>query len=176
MNCLTCHNLYKFYEKTKNCLKCPKYVNYLQTECLDTIPDGYYLSDEIYGIIEKCHSLCKTCETGPKTINGVFHMNCKTCLYQSNSKALIEGNCPQSSEKKDIDDKPNDNRRKGKKSNDPPFIWISIILVILILVVISIMIYMKCKKRNNNRIRNTDYYNFGGKNIPFEDEYDTGIN
>ena len=40
MNCLTCHKLYKFYQKSTNCLKCPKYVNYLQTGCIITIPEG----------------------------------------------------------------------------------------------------------------------------------------
>ena len=176
MNCLTCHNLYKFYEKAKNCLKCPNYVNYLQTGCIDTIPDGYYLSDEIFGIIEKCHNLCKTCKSGPKIINGIDHMNCETCLYQNNSKIIIDGNCPQSSRSNDIDDKSNDNKRKGKKSNNSPFIWISIILVIMMLFVIIIMIYIKCKNRYNGNIKNTDYYSIGGRNIPFEDEDNSGIN
>ena len=53
MNCLTCHKLYNFYKKSKNCFKCPKYVNYLQTGCIDIIPDGFYLANKTTGIIEK---------------------------------------------------------------------------------------------------------------------------
>ena len=174
MNCLSCHNLYKLYEKTKNCLKCPKYVNYLQTGCIDTIPDGYYLSDQIFGIIDKCHNLCKTCNSGPRTIDGVVHMNCETCLYTSSSKKLIEGNCPESSERND--NKYDNDNKKTKKSNNSVFIWITIILIILILVVIGIMIYIKCRQNKNIKKNNTDYYNIGGRNIPFEDEYNSGIN
>ena len=174
MNCLSCHNLYKLYEKTKNCLKCPKYVNYLQTGCIDTIPDGYYLSDQIFGIIDKCHNLCKTCNSGPTTLNGVVHMNCETCLYTSSSKKLIEGNCPESSERND--NKYDNDNKKAKKSNNSVFIWITIILIILILVVIGIMIYIKCRQNKNIKKNNTDYYNIGGRNIPFEDEYNSGIN
>ena len=175
MNCLTCHNLYKFYQKTKNCLKCPKYVNYLQTGCVDEIPEGYYLSDEIFGIIEKCYHLCKTCKSGPETINGIVHMNCETCLYQSNFKMLIDGNCP--SEESKSPDSNKDKNEKKNKSNNSFGIVISIIIVILVLVISGVIIYIKCFKNKGVIIkRKTDYYNIGeklnvgGKIIPFEDE------
>ena len=171
MNCLSCHKLYNFYEKSKNCLKCPKYVNYLQTGCIDTIPDGYYLSDENRGIIEKCHYLCKTCKTGPKMLLNQVNMNCVTCLYDNNlNQKLIEGNCPDSS-----DDKANKNDIKKKKNYSENnisslIIILSIIFVILVASLIGIIIYMKfCRKKQELKKSNSYYYNIG-KIIPFEDE------
>ena len=170
MNCLSCHNFYKLYEKTKNCLKCTKYVNYLQTECIDTIPDGYYLSDSIFGTIEKCHNLCKTCKSGPTMVNNEVHMNCETCLYQSSSKVQIEGNCPEPSigpEQPDNEDK----KKENESSSNGFAIAITIIIVILVLIIIGCIIYLKCYQ-NRSSIKkndNTDYYNIGGKIIPFDD-------
>ena len=77
MNCLSCKdNTYKFYPKNRNCLKCPKYVNYEQTECIEEIPDKYYLYNSTFGTIEKCHELCSKCSNGP-TENS---MNCDYCI------------------------------------------------------------------------------------------------
>lgn len=77
MNCLSCIDKnYKYYPKNKNCLNCPKYVNYDQTECIDEIPIKYYLSDSIYGIIENCHILCSICSEGPTSTS----MNCDYCI------------------------------------------------------------------------------------------------
>ena len=47
MNCLSCKPGYQLYEST-NCLSCPKYIKYINyelTECLNEIPNGYYLKD-----------------------------------------------------------------------------------------------------------------------------------
>ena len=77
MNCLSCRDdNYKYYPKNKNCLNCPKYVNYDQTECLDEIPQKFYLSDSNLGIIEKCHELCSICSRGPTSTS----MNCDYCI------------------------------------------------------------------------------------------------
>ena len=175
MNCLSCHKLYNFYEKSKNCLKCPKYVNYLQTECIDTIPDGYYLSDENSGTIEQCHYLCKTCKTGPKASFTQILMNCETCLYKNvlNQK-LSEGNCPEKSDDKGKNDNKKDkNKKKNNSENNISslIIILSIIFGILVAALIGIIIYMKfCKKKQElKKNNNTDYYNIG-KIIPFEDE------
>ena len=53
----------------------------MQTQCIDEIPEGYYLSDKNMHTIDKCHELCKTCKTGPNYKDGDFYMNCETCLY-----------------------------------------------------------------------------------------------
>ena len=77
MNCLSFREKdFKFYSKNKNCLKCQKYVNYDQTECINEIPAGYYLSNISFGIIEKCHELCSKCSKGP-----IYNsMNCEACI------------------------------------------------------------------------------------------------
>ena len=175
MNCKSCHNLYKFYENSTNCLKCPRYVNYLQTECIDTIPDGYFLYDTNLGTIEKCHNLCKTCKKKSEVINNQIHMNCETCLYKNNNLKLIEGNCPKlpgEEKKEEKNDSPS-----SPSSNNNLFLWISIIVGTLILVIIVFIIICKicCSNKQNIQKNNSDYYNIGGKNIPFEDE-NSGIN
>ena len=62
MNCKSCIDpIYKFYPNNRNCLYCPKYVNYEQTECINEISDKFYLRDPLQGIIEKCPDLYMTC-------------------------------------------------------------------------------------------------------------------
>ena len=61
-----------------NCLDCKynnKYVNYQQTECIDEVPEGFYVNSTDYNKINKCHPKCKTCNNAP--INN--DMNCLTC-------------------------------------------------------------------------------------------------
>ena len=83
MNCKSCKfENYKFYPKNRNCLNCPKYVNYEQTECANEISNGYYLYDAEYGIIEKCHELCSKCTKGPTYSS----MNCDYCKEGYNLK------------------------------------------------------------------------------------------
>ena len=137
MNCFSCFKLYNFYEKSTNCLKCSKYVNYLQTECIDTIPDGYFLLDSTKGIIGKCHDLCKTCKAEPKMINNELYMNCETCKYSDKTN---DGNCPEISE----DNKKNEEDDSSGESS--ALIWVAIILVVLIVVMGVIIIYIKCFK------------------------------
>ena len=173
MNCKSCHNLYKFYEKSTNCLKCSKYVNYLQTECIDTIPEGYYLENENMGTIQKCHSLCKTCLRKPEQINNQIYMNCETCLYENKNLQLIKGNCPESPSKKD------DEKGKEGKSGNNIFLWISVSIgALIIIVIIAVIIIKKCcgNKEKMEVDNNIDYYNISGKNIPFEDENNFRIN
>ena len=170
MNCKTCHNLYKFYEKSTNCLKCDKYVNYLQTQCIDEIPEGYFLLDQNLGIIGKCHSLCKTCKYQPVEINKQVHMNCETCLYENKSyKKLVEGNCPESPEKLE------DNKNNSINSNNSILIICIIIITVLIIIIIGIIAYKKCfSSKAIKSIDNKDYHNIEGKNIPFDDENSFG--
>ena len=173
MNCKSCHNLYKFYEKSTNCLKCSKYVNYLQTECIDTIPEGYYLENENMGTIQKCHSLCKTCLRKPEQINNQIYMNCETCLYENKNLQLIKGNCPESPSKED------DEKGKEGKSGNNIFLWMSVSIgALIIIVIISVIIIKKCcgNKEKMEVDNNIDYYNISGKNIPFEDENNLRIN
>ena len=65
---------------------CSGYYNYEQTECFETIPNGYFHNVSNSKIIYKCHDNCETCEKGPTNNN----FNCLTC---KNSKYLDLGNC-----------------------------------------------------------------------------------
>jgi len=53
MNCLSCENEFKYYNVSKNFLNCEKYVNIQQNECLDKIPEGYYLENKELGTLWK---------------------------------------------------------------------------------------------------------------------------
>jgi len=67
-------------------LICKKYYNFEKTECLEYIPEGYFLNNSDKGIIDKCHQNCKTCSR-KEVINST---NCDSCL---NNKYLDIGNC-----------------------------------------------------------------------------------
>jgi len=67
-------------------LICDKYYNYDKSECISTIPEGFYINDTSKGTIDKCHPDCRTCDK-KETQNNT---NCNTCL---NSKFLDLGNC-----------------------------------------------------------------------------------
>ena len=93
MNCLTCDEAYGFFLYTKNgnnCLNCKsenKYINYEQNGCLDKIPDGYYLSNNISKQIDLCYSKCATCTELGTSDND---MKCNSCM---NNYMLENGNC-----------------------------------------------------------------------------------
>ena len=64
LNCLSCDENSIFYEYSHNCLDCvlrEKYVNYFQYDCIDSIPDGYYLLNEDDKTIDLCYFTCKHC-------------------------------------------------------------------------------------------------------------------
>ena len=89
MNCESCSSEFNYYSKSKNCLNCNKYVNYEQTQCIYSIPEGYYLQDPKLGIIDKCYELCKTCSQKEIEKDGIIHMNCDTCVFTNNTKITI---------------------------------------------------------------------------------------
>ena len=91
MNCQSCFPPYKFYARSTNCLSCPKLVNYEQTDCLDELPEGYFIDDDYLGTIGKCHEYCKTCDDYPT----YWSMNCIECKYNDPTFIPIyEGDCP----------------------------------------------------------------------------------
>ena len=59
-----------------NCKKINKYFNYNRTECIEEIPDGYFLNDSNLNTIDKCHSNCKTCNKKEEGNNN----NCLECI------------------------------------------------------------------------------------------------
>ena len=78
MNCISCKEGYTLFDST-NCLKCDKYVNYVMTECIDEIPEGYYLKNKTAGTLGQCHNLCKTYKVEPIA----WSMNCIECKYNN---------------------------------------------------------------------------------------------
>ena len=91
MNCDSCIQGYKEYTRSSNCLNCPKFVNYEQTECIEEVPEGYFVDNTYLGTLGKCHEYCKTCDDYPS----YWSTNCLECKY-SNSKfiPLYDGDCP----------------------------------------------------------------------------------
>ena len=159
MNCLSCSNNFNYYSKTTNCLKCEKYINYLQTECINSIPDGYFLLDEKSGIIDKCHNLCKTCDKASQVTNDIVHMNCRECLYNNiNFKPPFEGNCPET------ESNDNGNSEDNSSKSHTAVVVIVIIVIILIILVVAFLLYRKVKSKD------IDYKNFNGKVISMEEE------
>ena len=66
---------------------CEKYLYYDNNECLNNIPEGFYLFDENKRMIKKCHESCKLCIKGPNQISN----NCQKC--KNNNHFIEEGNC-----------------------------------------------------------------------------------
>ena len=58
-----------------DCKKFDLFFNYEKTDCISSIPKGYYLENVENKILGKCHENCEECESGPTENNN----NCKTC-------------------------------------------------------------------------------------------------
>ena len=71
---------------TLNCIN-NNYYNYEKTNCIETIPSGFYCNDTNERTIDKCHDNCETCEKGSISDNN----NCLTC--KDKTKYLDLGNC-----------------------------------------------------------------------------------
>ena len=66
-SCNTCDENSILYKKSGKCLDCVsrnKFVNYEQNECINFIPEGYYLLNKENNEIDKCYYTCKTCYKG----------------------------------------------------------------------------------------------------------------
>ena len=61
------------------CEGCPNYYNYEGTECLDSIPEGYYLNSTIEKTIDKCPFKCKIC-----SFESIYNNLCIECNIDDN--------------------------------------------------------------------------------------------
>ena len=189
MNCLTCDdNKFDYYKKSKNCLNCPKYVDYEQKNCINAIPEGYFEDKKQgMGIIEKCFELCKTCQEKEETKDGIFYMHCNICKYKNNHyKAKIEGNCPDSESDIEEEEKAKEDEKtegtgitddKDEEDDDDNNTTLIILLVlggIAIIAVAAIIVYKKCYHKINYKDTKTEeeYLNKEEKNIAFDDDDD----
>ena len=75
--------------KTKNCINftCTNYYNFSQEDCIDELPNGYYVNDSKLRTIDKCPENCKTCE---KKANQT-RISCLSC--NDNFPFLYLGEC-----------------------------------------------------------------------------------
>ena len=83
-----------FIEDEGICLNCKednKYFNYNKTDCIDDIPDGYFLNDSNLNTIDKCHPNCKTCDKKEEGNNN----NCNECIsnYRLMNDSIYINNC-----------------------------------------------------------------------------------
>ena len=95
-SCLSCDENSILYEKSGNCLNCyskGKYANHYENECLDFIPEGYYLEDNQTNALEKCFYSCKSCEAGGDSNDH----KCKECgenyPYRNKEETKCLENC-----------------------------------------------------------------------------------
>ena len=56
-------------------LICDTYYSYNKTECLEKIPDGYYVKDSILKTIDKCDQKCKSCSKESNEYNRCLSCN-----------------------------------------------------------------------------------------------------
>jgi hypothetical protein len=95
-SCLSCDENSILYEKSGNFLNCyskGKYANHYENECLDFIPEGYYLEDNQTNALEKCFYSCKSCEAGGDSNDH----KCKECgenyPYRNKEETKCLENC-----------------------------------------------------------------------------------
>ena len=73
------------FEYNKTCfsyLICEKYYNYEHTECLNEIPEGFYLNDTILKTIDKCDNKCSNCSYESKQKDLCISCNNNDGYYQ----------------------------------------------------------------------------------------------
>ena len=62
-------------------LICEKYYNYDKSECLDEIPEGYYLNNSNLKTIDKCNIKCKNCSLESMETNSCISCNISAGYY-----------------------------------------------------------------------------------------------
>ena len=60
-----------------------KYVSYDKTECLDSIPDGYYCNDETEKTLDICPNMCRTCDSDSVNANLCIECNNDNFYYKA---------------------------------------------------------------------------------------------
>ena len=68
-------------------LICLKYYNYNKTECLNDLPQGYYLNDSFLRTIDKCDNKCKIC-----TIESNINNLCISCNIENSYYPIYNDN------------------------------------------------------------------------------------
>ena len=92
-------------------LICEHYYDYEQKNCIDEIPEGYFLNDTELQTIDMCHPDCKTCDE-KESENST---NCRSCFEE---KFLLYGNCVSHCENGFYIDKEDNDTKKCKCKDD----------------------------------------------------------
>ena len=92
--CLECNDEDKIADANGNC-KCKFYYNYQTSECIDSVPPGYYLKSSSDNIIDKCPSKCATCSSDSINENLCISCNINDNFYpklndESNKDSFIQ--------------------------------------------------------------------------------------
>ena len=86
-------NIYIKTEANTTCTSCKGYNAYMVSqgsECKDSVPDGYYISDRDNNIISPCYTTCATCREGGND----NEQKCDSCLSSSHYLSIDgKGNC-----------------------------------------------------------------------------------
>ena len=72
----------KYPHTCEDILICPKYYNYEKTECLEIVPDGFYLNDSLAKTIDKCLNKCSKCDTNSVDLDLCISCNNLDNFYQ----------------------------------------------------------------------------------------------
>ena len=90
---------------------------------------------------------------------------------------LSEGECPAAPGKEK-----GDNEKKEEEIDEAPritlLVFTIIICTVLAVLIIGVILYLICYNMRSSKRKenNNDYYNIGGKDIPFEDENNNNNN
>ena len=81
-NCIDRCEIHFYQDETlKKCLSCETNNTYKSPNninCVDSIPNGYYLNQEVgFNFISKCGVLCEKCDAPPN----IFGNNCLECKH-----------------------------------------------------------------------------------------------
>ena len=72
-------------------LICDNYYNYNHTECLESIPEGYYLNDSVLKTIDKCNIKCRECNNESNSYNICVSCNVGNNYFQKENDSSNTG-------------------------------------------------------------------------------------
>ena len=94
-DCSNNNELYK-YKYNNNCISsCNNYLSYNQKECIDTIPEGYYLNSSSLKTIDKCPDKCSLCSD--ESMKNSLCISCNSNYYKLDLESYVNcySNCPE---------------------------------------------------------------------------------
>lgn len=90
----TCESQYAIDKDSKKCINCKEFGKYKyqkETKCINLIPEGTYVMNYEYNIINYCHDSCLNCLEGPDEKSSKH--NCQSCKNGKFSDPQNPSNC-----------------------------------------------------------------------------------